>query len=101
MTLRKVLTQMLADARAQMGRGVVRSLSNGLKLEITQQADGTLQLTLERAGAAPTDDDWQAITSRWPELLPSGVVPAVRREGRRFTMTGRWARPAAITEAAA
>lgn len=99
-TLKKMLGQMLTDARRHEGSPISRTLSNGVRLEITQAATGNVQLTLERQNTAPTDEDWRLVQQHWPELVPPGVVPASRKDGRRFTLTGRWARPALVTETA-
>ena len=100
-TLKKVLGQMLSDARQHTGSPISRTLANGVRIEITQAVTGQVQLSLERPNTAPTEADWQLVLSRWPERVPEGVVPTARKDGRRFSLSGRWARPAVTTETAA
>lgn len=98
-TLKQMIRGMLADARKTPGRPIVRSMGV-FTLEVTQLESGMVQTAMERLNTAPAQADWDRVLAQWPEPVPPNVVPSPRKDGRRYALVGRWARPAEITEAA-
>jgi hypothetical protein len=92
-TLRASLYLTLTNARQAEGTPQRRALDDRLLLEITQLKSGDVQISLERTDEAPTDQEWARIVRGWPEVVPAGVVPIRRKEGRRYLMVARWPRP--------
>jgi len=98
-TLKHTLKDLLTRAREAEERPFRVYLPRGLNIEVTQMKSGDVVLTLERSGIVPSAEEWQTVMAHWPELVPDGVVPTSRKDGRFYRLAGRWPRPAVLGEA--
>jgi hypothetical protein len=97
-TLKQAIRGMLKDARAAVGRPILRSLAGVFTLSVTQLDTGQVSVTLERANKAPTEAEWERILAQWPESVPADVTPRPRSEGRRHALVASWPRPVEASE---
>src|SRR5688572_2052255 len=93
MTLKQDLRGLLALARSGSQVPQRRILPRGLIVEVTQLPNGNVQLSLERVGVEPSDQEWTTVLRHWPEAVPEHVAAVRRKEARHYFMVGRWPRP--------
>lgn len=89
--LKKILRELIRQAKLQPCVVQVRHLEGGLWLGVRIDAPNDRQLKLERKGVKPSAEEWKTVLDHWPEPLPDPRPHyTAYKTAPRYALVGHW-----------